>query len=155
MIMRRVVIAALVALAACEKDPTPAPPPLTGDALAGESYSLAALVASHARGATVTWLVEPGGGTITGEGVYTAPACAVLLAALPAGTDLATIGQVTGTDRVTATWDGGSLPITITVREAVLDLSVEPASAEVEVGGQIAFRAHVQYTCHEQVTGSP
>jgi len=151
--MRRAVMLSILMLTGCGQDAPPPPPlPSTGVVAPGESYSLAALVAVHAGGATVSWSVEPGGGTITSEGVYTAPTCAQMIASLPAGTDLATAGQITGTEHVTATWAGGSLPITVTVTEEVLGVSIEPATVEVEVGETVQFHARIAYTCHEQVT---
>ena len=149
--MKRIVLAAALALAC--GGPEPKPPAYSGEVAPGGSVSLRELVASAAGAASVTWSVEPGGGSITSAGVYTAPSCAVVLAALPIGTDVPKTGLITGTEYVSATWSGGSAQIAITVAEKVNGIEVTPTSVNAEPGQSgIQFRATVHYTCHDQNT---
>ena len=149
--MKRMVLAALLVVA-CGDDTgyEPAPPDNTPVA-PGESLSLASLVSEAAGAASVAWSVDSGGGTVTQAGVYTAPSCATILAAL-AAPDVTQVGLITATDYVRATWDGGQVVISVSVAERVLGVTVTPSSVSVDPGGQIQFTATVDYTCHQQHT---
>ena len=117
----------------------------------GSSVSLAALVATAAGAAAVTWSVDPGGGVVSQTGIYTAPSCSQLITALGAP-DISKVGLITGTDRVHAVWSGGSVDISITVAESVLGIAITPTNPSVPPGGTIQFTATITYTCHNQVT---
>lgn len=144
-------LAALLFLA-CDRSTTPPPLPASGQIAPGTTYSVAALVAAVApSGVTITYSVEPGGGTITQTGAYTAPGCPEILAAVgPLAPDA---DQIVSVEHVTATWPGGSLGITITIAEEVLSVEVDPSSVVVEVGGTVQFHSTVHYTCHDAVVG--
>lgn len=147
--MKRILLSLILALAAC--DPAPRNPD-QGRLGPGQESDLYPLVVSLGAQTPITWAVTPGGGTISGTGLYTAPTCAVLLAALPPGTDLLHAGQVSGVDTVTASWPGGSVAINVTTVEAVLGVDVTPVTATTGPGGTITFVAVVHYTCHDQTT---
>lgn len=149
--MKRVLLAGLLLLG-CGSDTTETPPNPPEVVLPGQSVSLASLVTSIAGASAVTWSVTPGGGSITSNGVYTAPSCEQLIAALPPNTDLVHSGQITGTDTVHAAWDGGSLDVNITIKEAVMVVRILPNSASVDPGGQTQFYAEIDYSCHTQTT---
>lgn len=120
----------------------PPPPPVvvqiapsTGAVAACESLALAATVTGGAVGTSraVTWSVQEGaaGGTVTAEGVYTAPSGA-------------------GTYHVVATSvaDGTSAAVAaLTVEERVLSVSISPATITVAAGGTAQFTATVTTTC--------
>jgi hypothetical protein len=81
----------------------------------------------------VTWSVTEGaaGGTVTSGGVYTAP-------------------QLAGTYHVVATSRASSAAratATVTVRDRVLSVAVDPASVSVDAGGSLQFRATINTTC--------
>lgn len=124
-------------------------PSFPGAVAPGDSVSLAELVAQPSAGRAVTWSVDPGGGSITDAGVYTAPGCTALVAAL-GDVDLSEVGQISATDVVHARWDGGGADVTVRLAEKLLGIEVVPSEAEVEVGGVVQFRAVVHYTCHDQ-----
>jgi len=126
-----------------------APPPYDGAVAPGGTVSLAALVATPSGGQPVTWSVDPGGGSITQAGAYTAPGCPELLAAL-GGQDVTQVGAISAEDVVRASWRGGELAITVRLQEAILGIEVLPTEVDVEPGGQVQFRALVHYTCHTQ-----
>lgn len=136
---------------ACEK---PLAPVHFGDnTTPGGQVDLQALVLSLGGTLPITWSVTPGGGSISASGVFTAPTCAVLLAALPPATDLRHAGQISGVDNVTASWTGGSVQLNVTTIEAVLGVEVAPPSGSVPPGGTLQLVATVHYTCHDQTTG--
>lgn len=93
------------------------------------------------------WSVaEPGAGTVTQEGVYTAPACG---AALPV-----TVHVIARKDTVVQTY-------TLTVKEVVKNVEIVcahkvgatvcgPPNIEVQPGEQVQFYARVDYSCHSE-----
>ncbi len=151
--MKRAILA-LVFLAACNGGDTPSPKP-DGQVRPGDSVNLAAVVAAAAPpSAVITWTLSADSlGAISSSGVYTAPSCAQLVAAL-GSQDPATVGQIVNTDSVTASWTaggGGSLVITVTTTEGYKDpaLTIEPRSVEVPPGGQVQLVAVWHFTCHD------
>lgn len=146
-----VVLGALTALAGCgpSGDAASAPPAYDGAVAPGGAVSLAHLVAAPSGGLPVTWTVDAGGGSVTSAGVYTAPGCSTVLAALGA-VDLSQVGQIAATDVVHASWAGGAVDITVHLQESVVGLEVVPSSVSVSPGEQVQFRAVIHYTCHNQ-----
>ncbi len=115
-----------------------APPPVvtvtvapTAAADACRTVTLVATVTGSANQA-VTWSVlEPGGGTITPAGVYTAPSTAGVYHAV-------------ATSQADPT---RSASVAITVTERVLSVQVSPATVTVPVSGSTQLTATVTTTC--------
>lgn len=116
----------------------PPPPPVaiamnaaTGSAFGCQSIAFTATVTGSADTA-VTWaVVEAGGGTVTVNGVYTAPAAP-------------------GTYHVTATSHANparSTTAAVTVTTKVLSVTVDPPSLSVPAGGTAQLTATVTTTC--------
>ena len=132
--MRRLLLAAFVALAAC---PIPVIRP-TPDGFTIEPQSAYAspggvvrLVASVALGAPpVTWTAT--GGTITPAGILTVPGCS---ASLPV------------TVTVTATSGATVATSTVNVADSVTGITVSPSTVNVAPGGTVTFVATVKTNC--------
>jgi len=104
-----ILVLALVLLAGCMRIQTLVVTPFSGIAEAGDTVAFAA-TDQLGNPIVVTWAVDPGPGTISAAGVYTAPA---------------TVAEVT-TATITATYAG----VTTVTGSAVLTL-VPPATAEI------------------------
>jgi len=105
-------------------------------------------------GGGVTWAMQAGSlGTVTSAGLYTAPSCATLIAAInPPPPDISKVGQITQTDVVVATWSGGTVPVSVPIAEQVLGVTVTPSSVTLAPGQTEQFEANVQYTCHTETS---
>jgi hypothetical protein len=130
---------ATVTVTAPPPPPPPPPPavtvtvaPASGSALACQTLRLSATV-TNATDTSVTWSVQEGtaGGTVSADGVYTAPASA-------------------GTYHVVATSRADTTKraiATVAVTEKVLSVAVSPATTTVTAGGTAQFSATVTTTC--------
>ncbi|HTX55194.1 MAG TPA: hypothetical protein VMD08_17445 [Candidatus Baltobacteraceae bacterium] len=105
-------------------------------------------------GGGVTWAMQAGSlGTVNSAGLYTAPNCATLIAAIsPPPPDISKVGQITQTDVVVATWSGGTIPISIPIAEQVLGVSITPSSVTLAPGQTQQFEANIAYSCHTAVS---
>lgn len=125
---------------------TPPPPPVTislnpatatVDACKTSTFSA---TVSNSTDKVVVWSVaETGGGTVSSAGVYTAPSTA-------------------GTYHVVATAHASAAAVaraTVTVRDRVLSIVVNPRSASVTAGGSQQFTATVTTTCGAVVVAKP
>lgn len=147
--MRKVLLAVVLALAACGG---PEAPSLRTNIVApGQGGSLLALASSALSCAptAISWsITEPDGGTITADGVYKAPPC---------GSSV-----IGGTVHIVASGCAKSVTIGISVQEAVQSVTIpyavehladgstclsDPALAFAPPGGTIDFYAAVAMSC--------
>lgn len=130
-------IALLLVLASCSADSVNS---ALGIDPAAASVPPAALVQFAALGAPppLVWtVVESGGGTVSGAGLYTAPAC-----------------PTTGVFHVQVSVGGQTAQAAVTVAEAVRSVTVAPSTGTVEPGGTVQFTATVASTCGTTTTSA-
>jgi uncharacterized small protein (TIGR04563 family) len=115
------------------------PPPLLVSPARATVAPAQVLTLAAAATPPVTWTVtEPGGGTVSASGVYSAPPCGP---------------SVPGTYHVVAEAGGRTGSAEIRVQEAVLEVTVSPSSVQLAPGQTQQFTATVRTSCGSATTG--